>query len=661
MTRATFSTLTAMALLASGAFAQDGIIELSVFPTLAVSDGRTPITVTAIVRDSSGRLVPNGTQVIFESTLGSFRESVVTTENGYARATLIAPSVPGVARIQASSIRFSAKNRLEMEFVADRSLLNSAKEFIEVIAPKSLLYSIPERTLEASGEDRGVKLVYRDIEITADDLQLDVPNYEVRARNAKVSFGKNTYEVQELAMRLNSRRGVAVAVVEVDGTRWGQAGGIILPVPVKRPRITTVEITSEGLRPVGAAIASAVFKFRDLSDTLSSVEAKKAVAYPQKDIYFYRSNVRVSGVSVMRVPLFQVSANAANPLITDQFLNVTSTQLNINYPYYLSLKPGETSLIRLRYGNRFGYSVGASAGLFMDYELKWNRGDQMEGGLTFYGLNRNDWGATVRQSLQPDSRTTVNMQLDAPAHRSLFGTFGLSRIFDGFQANLNASHGRSLLRAAPFTTENYNLLIEKDPIKMGVLPAQLFLGINAQASRFTGPIDRSQSGVGWQARMATRSIRLDPQNAFTASYRVSQFTGRQEGISQSASLGVTSQLGRRLGFFTTYDFVNDRYTSDFLGMHRVSTEAVFTDQNLSIRGFFSKSLDLDRLSTSLNSRWSLSGLWRMYYNYNFDRFLDGSFSDQSFILSYRMGFREIGLSYSQRTRRIGIEILGTSF
>jgi hypothetical protein len=38
-----------------------------------------------------------------------------------------------------------------------------------------------------------------------------------------------------------------------------------------------------------------------------------------------------------------------------------------------------------------------------------------------------------------------------------------------------------------------------------------------------------------------------------------------------------------------------------------------------------------------------------------------TFFDQTFIVAYRIGFREVGISYSHRRGRLGIEILGTTF
>ena len=107
--------------------AQNGVIDVEAFPSVTVADGRSTLTITARLRDNRGNLVPDGTQVIFDTTLGSFRERVVTTSDGYARAVLIAGDVPGIARVKASALQFNAIGESDVEFVGDRSLLNSAK------------------------------------------------------------------------------------------------------------------------------------------------------------------------------------------------------------------------------------------------------------------------------------------------------------------------------------------------------------------------------------------------------------------------------------------------------------------------------------------------------------------------------------------------------
>lgn len=643
---------------------QDGTIELGAFPNVVVADGRSPITITAVVRDPQGQLVPNGTQVVFDTTLGSFRENIVTTENGYARATLIPGTIAGIPRIRASVLKYNANGSIELEYVSDRALLSAAKEYIEIDAPKTMLYSMNERIIEASGADQGVHLRYRDVEVRADDVQLRVPSYEMRARNAKITIGKNTYTFEQVNMKLNQKKGFGLGTFELDSTETDAAGYLVVPIKTSKLKYGPVSFSASGVRPFEGMMDSRLLKFQDITESLSSVEAKKAVAYPAREIYFYKSNVKVSGVSIMKVPLFQVNTNSASPLVTEQFFNVSNNSLNVNYPYYLSLKPGEISLFRLRYGNRFGSSAGATQGLFLDYELKWNQGDQNDGGLTFSGLNRQDWGATLRQYMQPDPSTTITAQLDFPAHRSAYANVGVSKLFDGFQVNFSGTHGRSLGDQSRFQNNQLLLIAEKDPMKLGKLPAQITFGLTAQTTQFNSEFaNTSQKSLGLQARLTTKSIRLDKSSSLSATYRIAEMTGVnvREGLSHFATVTLASNLGRGLVLQNTYDYVNDGFNSVFLGQHRLSSEAYYSEGKFSGRGFVSKTLDLDRLNAQASLNYEFAPKWRLYYSYYMDQYLTDTYLDQRYIIGYTLGFREFGLSYSMRTKRIGIEILGTRF
>src|SRR6185369_3811759 len=113
----------------------------------------------------------------------------------------------------------------------------------------------------------------------------------------------------------------------------------------------------------------------------------------------------VGGVKVLKMPLYSVSLTNGASLVTDQIIQVNDNQLAVDYPYYLSLKPGETSALRLRTGERYGRGTGVSRGIFLDYELGWNRGDEMVGGLTVSNIARQDWSIGLKQFLRLDSKS----------------------------------------------------------------------------------------------------------------------------------------------------------------------------------------------------------------------------------------------------------------
>lgn len=608
--------------------------------------------------------MPDGTQVIFDTNLGTIREKVVTTRSGLAQATIVSSSLPGVARVRASAFRFNAVGEIEVEFVADRSLLSTAREFIEVVGKDTLQYSVEDRILEATGENGGVFLKYRDIEITADDLQLNVPTYEVTARRVTLKVGdKYVLHLDKLYFKLNRRKGYGIGAhmelaPDPEGSHW-PAG-----VPVKRVlKYGQVAMTSTGYGEPTEDFDRRLMDYRDISGAISIIEAKKAIAFPRKEVQFQSANVTMTGISVMKVPLFRVSVHTASPLITEQFINVSNNQLAVNYPYYLSLKPGQTSALRLRYGNRYGVGAGATGGMYLDYEMNWNRGDEMDGGMTVYGLARDDWGVGLRQSFAFADSTTLNAQLDFPAHKSLFGAVSVSKPFDGFSTSLNGTYGQSLA-GSRFQSQSANLVIEKDPIKVNAIPGDLYIGLTASQTRITGEsFSSSQDNVGLQARFVSDTFRFDQQNSMSFSYTLNQRSGSNttSGLSQQALVNFSSTQIPGMVVNLGYHFNSDPFLSGILGQHSLNAETFYSVGDLSFSGFLSQALDVDRTTSNARLRYKLGDLWRFNYNYYFDQFGVDSFFDQTFILSYKIGFRELGISYSSRTKRFGLEILGTSF
>ncbi|MCU0316352.1 MAG: hypothetical protein MUC92_07150, partial [Fimbriimonadaceae bacterium] len=315
------------------------------------------------------------------------------------------------------------------------------------------------------------------------------------------------------------------------------------------------------------------------------------------------------------------------------------------------------------WGSLYGTGIGAAAGMFLDYEYKWNQGDRMDGGVTISGLLRDDWGANIRQFWMLPDRTTISAQVDAPAHRSLFASTNIGKPFNGFSVNLNANYGRTL-RGPAFENNSTSFVFEKDPIKTGKLPANLFLGFTStNQSLKAGSSRESQSTLGFQARLVSNPIRFGPGMNGNASYRLAQLSGTnvQKGLTQQFNFSLGAAITEGLAMNLSYDFIDDGFSSSLLGQHRLTTEAYFSLGRTSFTAYFSRSLDVDRLESRGTFRYNMGSLWRFNYSGTFSKYLTDSYSDQSFIISYKLGFREIGLSYSQRTRRLGIELLGTSF
>jgi hypothetical protein len=647
----------------AASLAQNGTIQLESYPAMVVADGRSTLTVTAQVRDGAGSLVPNGTQIVFDTNLGSFRERVVETTNGFARAVLVAGDLAGTARVRASALRFGAASELDVEFVADRSLLTSAQDYIEVVGSETLWYSVQDRVIEATGADYGAQLKYQNIEVKAHDLQVQVQTYEVRARRAVLKIGEWEQEFESLYFRLNKKEGIGTTTIMVRADQddpFAPVDMATLSLPM-RAYFGVVEIGNRFVRLPVRLPDTKQMRFQTISESVSMISARKAVAYPTKEVQFHRADVRMAGQRIMQVPLFRVNVNTATPVITEQWVNVSNNNFALNYPYYLSLKPGETSALRFRYGANYGTGTGAGGGAFLDYELNWNKGANFDGGLTFGGIGRDDWGASLRQTWRNDDSTALSFQVDFPAHQSMYAGASLSRNFDGFSANLLSNYGKSL-EGTPFSTNSTQFVVESDPIKAGVIPGRFHIGLTARDSQIrSGLTTNTQQSAGARLRYVGQPLRLGT-SMFNYGYSVEHVSGHNvfQGITQLGTLNLSMNpvAGAFLSF--GYEYLDDGFSSDLIGKHKLVAEAAWTAGRFGMNGFLLKSLDANRMSATARLRYKLGPLWRVSYGYFFDQFGSDSFLDQSYIVSYRLGFRELGLSYSHRTKRLGIEILGTS-
>lgn len=650
-------------LCAAVACAQRGSVALNSFPTIGVADGHTTIVATAEVRTSGGRTVPDGTQVFFTTTLGVLREPIVRTQNGIAQTRLTAPSIPGIAHITASAAAFDATGSLDIEFVADRAMLSRASDYIEVVAPKSLRYSSEFQAITANAANRGASLRHRDIAIDADDLQLLVNSQEVRAQNARLRLAGKEYEFSELYFKLRGRSGVGVTTVTREVPEFRAAPPLFGVVTHRRPRLALVTVGPGGVQPSTESADAGRLKFADLSEASVFVGARKIVVIPGRTLQFHKADVVMGGTKVLSTALFQLSLNAPTPIITDQFLTVSGNELAIDVPYYLSLKPGETSLLRLRSGTRYSTGIGAAGGTFVDYEMRWSHGDESQGGLTLSGMNRRDWRLAANQFLRWGERTTAGVRIDVPAAASVFTSGNLTHQLGGWQAGLNANYGRSL-RGGHFENQLTEVSLERDPTKLGNAPLHLTYGVAASTARLeSGDFVRSDQRVALRSRLRLTPQPIAHRTTLNASLSAGHIAASSSagGATWAGSATIASALSRNANGSLTYDYLEDGFTSPIIGRHRLSVEGYWNPGIFRLSVVGSKSLDrqLDTLHGDLSIR--LGPSWRLGANHFRQVFSGSAIADSSVVLGYQIGYREVGLSWSTRTKRLGIELMGARF
>jgi len=640
--------------------AQNGTVRMTVYPAIAVADQRSTINISAEIRDRTGKSVPDGTQVVFGSRFGRFRQDVVTTVNGYAVGILVAPGIPGKSTVTASALQYNATGSAEVEFVTSQEQLSNLTEFIEVYAARFMTYSPELQVLEAAAAGRGVRLSYRKTDIEADDLQLDVNRYDVRAKRARLRVGGEWKEFDELAYSLRTRSGVGLTRVLSQGRRYAANVGTGIRVETfERERLGYVRIESDQLVKLDARPTNPSFEFRDLSNSMTLINSRRAFVLPGRELQFQKADVYVGGNRILRVQLFQINANSTSPVISDQFINVTGNQLAINYPHYLDLRPGQSSVVRFRSGTPYSTGGGVAGGTFLDYEFRWNQGDRSEGSFVMSGLGRSDWSPTFRHFLRPNHNSTLISSLTFPAHRSMYGTVGYDHRLRGYSVGYSGNIGQSL-SGARFRNDQHMVTAELDPISIGG-PFQMYLGVSHAQDRFTRTgTTRTSSATQVRNRVQMSPISLGRSSTVNASLYVGQQSGHNvlNGLTSGLTTTLSTQLMRATSLVGTYEYRDGGSGGDYLGRHSVSASIYhgLGNTSLSLRG--TRSLDVDRLNAYAEGSYRFTRDWRVMMQYSMDRYLSSSYDEWTALVGYRLGFRELGVSYSARTRRFGFELLG---
>lgn len=619
-----------------------GSIKLTAYPAISIADGYSTVTITADVRTSSGQVPSDGTLVRFTTSAGTFRQQDVQTTSGTARAVLVAPTIPGVAKVTASATGVGIVNSIDIEFVKDRATLASLNQYIEIDSPEYLAYFPEIDTLSASGQQELPKIRFKDITIEAKDLQVNVATMVVIATEAKLRVGEKTIECKRLRYVLNRRRGSAIAAID------GRAGYYVL---------TAAEgtLSDNGMPPNE-------YEFADIGVASSSVHANRAVIFPHREVQFHQAELYVGDTKVMGMPLYAIRPHSDSGIIGDQIVSFQNDALVLNYPYYVRLSPSFKSVLRLRSGQDYGRGATASSGFFMEWENSYMKGDTMEGSLTLTSIGRDDMGINWRHTQRFDDRTSANASIDFPGFRTLYGALTLNRAFDGFNMALSGTSSRSL-RGTPYETQRLDFNVTTNMQRLGDLPLSYTVGLTANSSRVVyGPTTSEQEGAGLRTQFVLTPQPLWTGANLTASATLSRLWGKNAGedIGVIGTLGIATPLGPNSSLRLSYDYTDDNFMSSFMGKHRVSGTYYLDAGNISLSLFGGTSLDIDSTTAFVDGYWRISSLWRVGSSFTLDEYLGTQYRDTTLFLGYRLGTREIGVTYSLDRQKFGFQLLNVA-
>ncbi|MCX7924755.1 MAG: Ig-like domain-containing protein [Fimbriimonadales bacterium] len=616
----------------------NGAIRLTAYPTASVADGASQVLITAEVRTAQGKPAPDGTQIAFNTTLGAFRESIVATEGGVARATLVASQLPGTATITATALGLGVVGEVQVLFVATQEELRSATDYVQVLGSEYLAYANEQRVIAASGKERTASVRFSFTLIEADDLQLEVDSLRVKARNARLRYGSEQHEFAELSYDLRSSQGYGVQQRE---NRW-----------------EVVRVRNGAPEPFDAVAPPELFQFADISESELVIKASQIWFYPGERVQFHRAEFYVGEVKSLSLPLYSQNLWSGG-IGSDTLIGVQSGQVYLDVPYYYALTPTQIGALRLRTAQVGGRTMGAARGMFLDLEHEYRAG-LGTGMFSITGLARDDWGVNWRHQQPLSPYTRFSLWLDSPAHQGIYGSAQLAHQARGYSTGLTVA-GSTHWRGVRAHSLRSDLFIETAAQRIANMPLRQSFSLSLTSHRSQSALGvQNREGVGVRVRWNLIPQSLGSSATLTGGLTVGRFVGNlpNAGWSVTGTLGITQALGNSGALSLNYDYTQDALAANLLGRHRLSGSLNWSiGDRFYLTGYLSRALDANSVSYVGDFSWRISPLWRMGVGYTLQSYNQYDFRDQTLTIAYRIGYREVALTWSSFTRRWSVDLL----
>lgn len=647
-------------------------IRLTAAKLTILADGKSTTTITADVRDDRGNVVPDGTVVRFDTNYGRLDTTTAATRNGVARVTLISADLPGVALVKANIENGDATpGTAEVTFSTDAEE-TAEGSWARIDGKEYVGYAQDFGIIQAIGKNGGAKVTYRNIEITADTLQLQAhgslfpspdtvsaPNNLVRAvGTVQLKRGDEKREYANLRYNLETGEG------EAERT----ANGKFALVRIKGARL---EETLDN------QIARESFALEDISGSAVTVVTRSISLEPNSKLQLRRATFYLDGSKTLSLP-YHIMSLSQKSLFSEQIVGYGANGVTVDFPLYYDVRPTAVGTAHIRHGARVGSSAySGRPGWSLDLEHAYNGRGGMDGNVEVTGVTRQDWGARWNHAQRLDSATNSYLYVDFPNHRDLFGNANLSRRFRGFTLNANASASRTLFDngAGDSTTAGDlrgQVYAETNPYSVnGNRYLRYSLSLSTGRQGYFGPnapeaFNTRTAGI----RFYTTPVPLGKRTSLSQSLSVGQtwISGgdgsARDGASILGTLSLAHTLTPRNTLRLNYDYTRTPRISaaSSTGQHRLGANlSLFGSDrwNLSVSG--TKSLDAPYGSVYGSMNVSLGGPWRGRITLASSRFSTTSYQDIEYALVRRIAGRDFALYYSTTAKRLQLDLTGVRF
>ncbi|MCC6444054.1 MAG: hypothetical protein IT210_11445 [Armatimonadetes bacterium] len=610
-------------------------IKLRATPDTIRADGLSKASIIAEVRDRSGQLVGDGTEIRFSTTLGNFNgDTAVTvlTAAGTARVTLTSSTSVGTALVTATAGQANQEIRVNFgtQTIADRG-----PQYLNLTADW-MAFATDYRVVDAIGK---VRARWRYIEIRADSLQINVDQNIIRAQNhVKVTSGSKSLEGSMLYFSLLDSRGILLSAEE--GKRFFQ-GEALTPLDPES------QFTPEG-----------AFVFEDTSGSGMLIRSRGLILYPNEKIQFRSSTLYVSGGKVVNMP-YQVISLTGYGDDMDQYLGYGTNGLTLDLPFYYSMTADGSGALRVRFQEKAGWlGRNSRKGWSLDLEQKYGYKSSGEGTVNVDHIASRDWGLHWDHSarISPESRGYFYM--DYFNHQNLYGmaTYNRQMRQASFNMNLFASKyfGQGFFPSSDNWT--WDTYVESAARPLGKAFRWTVAG---RTSYTTGTYNPSNLLKGTQLRLSAVPRLLDRQTTLTGSLSLGYTWGGNlaSGNSVLSTFSANRRLTRDASLMVSYDYTRQPSFYRLGGRQRLNSSLFLGDRSRWYASIYSSlTLDAPYRTSTAYMNFKLGTLWRIGMRGMEQKFGRFTYNDLELNVSRQIGRREALLRWSTSRHRIELEM-----
>ncbi len=637
------------------AFAQGQYyINLRTSRPAVLANGSDKTLIIAEVRDPSGRQAPNGLEVIFQTTLGRLSTNRAQTFGGVAQVEL-SSNLVGIAKVTA--ILRGASNLLEIAFTDNPEETHQGSNFVQISGNKDayITYYVPEKVVETVGTNGATKVAYKNIAISADQIQLRCADMVVRAlNNVEIKRGRQTLKVSRLYYSLPLAKGYAIAEYN------------------KRLQAVAVSGMDLAIEPLKTPIPNTYLSMQKYDNRLLVV-AKGITYFPGDKLQFRQPKFYQDQVPILSFPYYELSLNSQE-LFSDQFISIGTSGFGLELPFYLSMSPTDKTTLTLRHQQQVGRSYfsqesGWGIDLTKNYSILGDH--RTEGAYGFTGLTRGDWGFRWLHSQEVNEKTQSSFYADFPQHQGVLTNLNLSQQQKVVRWGASVNAGQAFTSTGDRSYRG-NFYVETQPHRL--LGSKEFLytlqtdyikaGAGSNVANSNVALN-NESTNNLRFRAFSRPMNLSKTVSLSQSYSVGQTftTLGNSGLSETATLSMDYNAPKGGALGLSYDYIKQP-TGPFTatGNHRLGINYnLSATKRLQVSLFGSTYLDTTEGTTLIDLVYKLSPDWRVFLGGTFQSFQGQSFDDLQLTLGRRLGAREIQLTYSTFLKRLSIDLTATRF